>query len=951
MADEPVNVNDAFNQAFEGNTNTDAAFNQAFTPAPTPGVDMPDRAPAAIPQGPVNVLNPEGKLVSIPSEQLPDALNSGYSVATPEHVEAYKKEQKYGSPLQQIATGLEGAAESSSFGLSTGIEKAFGVKDEDIRGRRETNPIAHGTGQVGGLLAGTLYGASEAKALGVAGEAAAEALGLGAANTTISRIGSGAVKAAVENGLFQAGDEVSKMISKDPNQSVETAAADIGLASLLGGGIGGAVGAAQPLWQATMGSKLAQSLDSIAKKTGGIEGITDDAVGQAIQKSGMDIAPEMRAAISNDPELQMMAKTLEQSDTTKSGMEFQKSLKTFKEGAQDKIIEAFGKTRQDVESLADMSEHEIGTQIKSTLKDQVKQVVDPISEQFEKVKTQFKDVELPKEMKAEIADQIAKVSSEQGYTLSASAPGRKVVNDVLTELPGLKSLEDLRKYQSIIGERASKEQLWQLGKDLRGIFRSAEDKVLDSAIGEQAPELAGSHANARAAYKRAMDTIDTLNDRLHVGRFNGPGSFLKALNDMAPEDVLRRLSPKGDAGIINELTEKFPQVAQQLKDFHVSQLLRTAAQRAKPGDIINSSALLTTIDKLSPEMRNFLVPAEAQGKIQAVGRLLEEYNKLPHNFSNTARTMDKLFEYVPASAAGMVTLLLSHNPVVAAVVGGLTKYLGKDIPDAARLALLKFMGSSKPIDAGAFKSMVEMIQSTIKGENMAVKGVKNVFKAGQEVLPQAYIPTAKDREKLDKQIKNIQKDQSSLFNAGGNTGHYMPEHATAIGEVAARSVAYLNTLRPDTDKKSPLDSKPVVSNVAQSRYNRALDIAQSPLIVLKHMKEGTLTTNDIKDLNAMYPNLYSKLNQKLMSEIVTASQKGITIPYKTKMSMSLFMGQTLDSTLDPSSILAAQPKSKQPMQEQGEQSPTRHNTNALNKLSSSYNTPNQARDRERASGK
>jgi hypothetical protein len=46
--------------------------------------------------------------------------------------------------------------------------------------------------------------------------------------------------------------------------------------------------------------------------------------------------------------------------------------------------------------------------------------------------------------------------------------------------------------------------------------------------------------------------------------------------------------------------------------------------------------------------------------------------------------------------------------------------------------------------------------------------------------------------------------------------------------------------------------------------------------------------------------------QKLTNEMIGVTEKEMSIPYKTKMSLSLFMGQPLDSTMTPQFIQATQ---------------------------------------------
>ncbi len=943
MADTPEQI--LANTTLPSEADTDAAFNDAFR-APTavaPAV-TPD-AGVATEVTPINMVNPEGKLVSIPSAQLTEALESGYQKATDEHVAHYEKEQKYGSAAQQLITGLEGAASAATFGLSTAGERALGVSPEDIRGRREENPISHGLGAAAGLAGSALLpGVGAANLMAKSAEGVALAAGLTGAST-LAKVGSTAAKLAVENAMFQSGDELSKMISKDPNQTAQTAAIDIGLSGLIGGGLGAGFGAISPLWKATMGGKTGTVLQDLANKAGGIEGVIPDAMEDAITRSGMSLSPEVRASLSENPRVRAMFQTLQESNT-KSGLEAQQALKTFKGQASDAAISTLGKTPDDVAALSNLSEYEVGHDLKKSLVNQLKEVNDPLSEQFTKIKERFKGTELPQAAKGDIATQIAELAQNEGYLLSPSAPSAKIVNRVLDELPNLKTLEDIRKYTSVIGDSTQDPALWRVGSNLKKIFRAAEENTLDRALGEQAPELVAQHAEARAAYKRSMDTIDALNDRLHVGKYSGPGSFMKALNDMSPEDVLRRLSPKGDAGIIGELGLKFPMVAEKLKSFHVDQILKTAAARAGEGETINSKVLFAQLDKMSPEMKSFILGADKGPQIDAIKSLIEALPAKMNN-SGTAKTLDSLWSHVPESASAIAASLTGHNPVMGYVLGSIGKYVSRDVPDAIRLATLKFLGSDKTIEAEGFKTMVDYIHHTIQGENRLGTAVKNVFKAGASVLPQSQHPSASDRKKLDKQLKELQVNPNPNLNVGGKTSHYMPEHATALSFTTANAVQYLNSMRPNTDKAGPLDTTPVVPKSVQAEYDRVLNIAQQPLVIMSRIKDGSVTPSEVKALSTIYPAIYDKLKTKLMDQIIDQSTKERPIPYATRMALSVFMATPLDSSMNPANIQAAQaiyqpaggPDQPADAPKQG----AKHSMASLDKLPSQYMTQEQAR--------
>ena len=101
----------------------------------------------------------------------------------------------------------------------------------------------------------------------------------------------------------------------------------------------------------------------------------------------------------------------------------------------------------------------------------------------------------------------------------------------------------------------------------------------------------------------------------------------------------------------------------------------------------------------------------------------------------------------------------------------------------------------------------------------------------------------------------------------------------------------------------------------------------------------------------MYPTLYSQMVNKLTNQITEAQGAGIMIPYKTRVSLSLFMGQPLDSSMTPQGIMSAQP---QPNPQQGGPAAApvnknHRNTSSLGKTNSDYQTPLQAAEQHKGS--
>jgi hypothetical protein len=929
-------------------------------------------------------VDPQGNHVTASLDQAHDLLSQGYAQPNPDQLKDLTDYAKYSSPGEQAKTAIEGAASAASFGLSTAAERAFGVNPEDIQKRREVNPGMHTMGEMAGLAGSAMIpGLGAANVLRDAGEAVAGAAGLAEGTSLLAKVGSSAAKLATESAMMSAGSEASKLFSQDPNQSAESAIVDIGLSGLIGAGLGAPFGAVSPLWKMAGESKLGKFLQTIRDKANGVpQELVAPELDQALGRVGIDVPPEAKAILSNDPALQQMAKTLEQSDTSGAGLEYQKTLGDFKKRLGDTMVSALGKSPEEVAAAPEISKYEFGKKIGDTLAEEFDSQMSPLSKTFEELKGKYSSLDLPQDkesvipadfsnpynpisesvqsqpgLTSQIAEKIGQLAQEQGWAQSPSSDIMKLVNETLKELPIQKTLKNLGDFTTQIGNKANADilngPLKRAGGMITGILREAEADVLGAQVGsEEGAEAIAKFQQARQAYAEQSKLKQAIDDRLHIGgSASGYAERLKQMAQTDGEALLRRLSGIGDVDALKTLQESFPKTFQAVQNFHIESLLDNAARKAKPGEAINPQALLKNLSKLDPAMREMIFPKEALSKIEAVGAVLDKFNELPHNVSNTARTWDKLSQYVPGSVIGMATMLTGHNPATALLLGGLTKVLGKDVPDAIKLGLLKFLGSAQPISSPAFKTMVEFATAAASGEQQMVKAVKSVFKPGVSALPQTQI-AEKKRDKLKEQIDHFAKDPNGLMDVAGHTGYYLPDHASALSASAARATQYLQGLKPSEDKTGPLDAPKVPSQAQKAAYDRALDLAEQPLSILNYIKDGNLTSKDVQTVKTIYPALYDRLSQKLMDEMIGHVSDGSLVPYSTRMSLSLFMGQPLDSTLTPQGIQAAQVKAMpaQPGMQQGVGAP-KHSMTSLGKMNQMYATPAQSRESDRIANK
>jgi hypothetical protein len=381
-----------------------------------------------------------------------------------------KSEQTYGTTGQQLITALEGAASAATFGLSTKVETALGVKPEDIQARREENPVAYGLGQAGGLAAGMALPVGGA--LGLASKAGTGiAKGIGLTGTSgLARVGNAAVREAVESALITSGDEVSKMFASnaDPAESVDTALANVGLSALLGGGFGAAIGSVSPLWNATFGKNVAADLSDLSNRANyGTEISNAKQLADAAEQS-LETKQPMTQMLSN--ELQMMKPNIEEIEAAAKSLgidDLPIGLKSSKAIIQKvdtelakkanfsgieiekKYQNVFKKTQKAaLDSLSDaskLSKAESGEIIGEGLVKQLKQTESALSAQYQKLDKVLGDIEITPDLKKGFVDEL---SAHEYAQFGGEATGiiSKAAKAIDEKVHNLKSWRSYRSY-------------------------------------------------------------------------------------------------------------------------------------------------------------------------------------------------------------------------------------------------------------------------------------------------------------------------------------------------------------------------------------------------------------------------------------------------------------------------------------------------------------------------
>lgn len=209
------------------------------------------------------IKTPNGEKISVAGDELPSYLQSGSSFYTAEDARKEAEQKEFTTTSEQLKTAAESALSGATFGLSDVALQKTGLVDPARSALREQyNPGVALAGEVAGsvapvLLSGGVGAVAKSAALTPTalatglGEAAGSGLAQFATREVTSpiakKLAEGAIKtgagSAIESALYGVGKGASEAMLGKPEATAENILADIGTSTVLGGLLGGALGA------------------------------------------------------------------------------------------------------------------------------------------------------------------------------------------------------------------------------------------------------------------------------------------------------------------------------------------------------------------------------------------------------------------------------------------------------------------------------------------------------------------------------------------------------------------------------------------------------------------------------------------------------------------------------------------------------------------------------------
>lgn len=175
---------------------------------------------------------------------------------------------------------------------------------------------------------------------------------------------------------------------------------------------------------------------------------------------------------------------------------------------------------------------------------------------------------------------------------------------------------------------------------------------------------------------------------------------------------------------------------------------------------------------------------------------------------------------------------------------------------------------------------------------------------------------------IQDQIAKFQSDPNSLADKlGGSTDalyKVAPKMSQSVQGSTIRAVEFLQSKLPPKPPPGLFGETYEVSPTEAAQFDRYLSVVEKPMLALDQVRSGLIGPETMEALTSVYPKLLDQMRQAVTLETSMAIKKDKPIPYQLKQSISQFLGEPIDQSLNPQSILNNQMAFQKAPQPQGQ---------------------------------
>lgn len=801
----------------------------------------------------VTVKDPTGELGTVAKTELPQVLKHGFTVPDNSEIQAHNDKIEFGTGIGNVAkTFGEAAASSATFGASRELENALGVTTPEAQAKRaQQNPVARTLGDVAGIATplgaeslGAKFFNPVAKVAGIGAKAGEAAGALAAEGSLASNIMKSGAQGAAEGLFYGAGQTVTEHALGDPNVNGQKLLHNMGYGALLGGGIGAGFGTAETL----VPKAVTTARDSLDKLKTSLIGDTEDAgiLGKAYAKAS--------SFVSGKPE--------------------------------ESILEGWTKRHELLESP------EAREQVYSKFSDSLQDHFDNLNTVLSKANKEIRPQETEELLSSFPAEGAIKQSANVWESIDNTI---KEMNDHAALYPSSVSYKLNGIKEEFIKKAGNFQNASDVYSSLNWLKKQIDDRfpIWGKTIPPEWKDAVSALRGLRSSIKENLENESIWGEAAaRQSAFNeSRNNFLTTIN--SKNEFSKAFLKKGTSAS-NQIIAKVDQA--KVRTF-LSQTgtLRSEVKAKALDDFIESSRGL--LDQIESTYKN--VPKQTFDK-STIENLINKNQAMAEN----AQAQASLAKNLGMLNAGGHNAFLGeagalavgfHHPILGAAIEGMNA--------------LRNPGLS-------IQRMAKIEQAINKTTNMISKGASAIFKSGTKSGKNlsGYIGSrisSEDHEEREEKINKFMNDQDHALNVLNDSteGVYLvaPNTATSLRSAAIRASSFLQSKLPQATT-GPLEKKVPPSQAELAKFERYYQTVENPISVLHDIKSAKISNEQIETLSAVYPELYDEMKSQVFEKMIDHANivgKG-TISYQTKIGLSQFLGQPIDQSLSPQSILSNQ---------------------------------------------
>lgn len=904
----------------------------------------------------IPLVNPAGDIEPVPSgADIQGLISSGYRIPSKIEFQKHIMEQKYGEdPLLYPKTAAEGALRGLTVGGSdVALAKAGITSPEAIEARKQLSPGVSTASELAGAvapafvgeeagLAGNLLKYSPAGLIGKAGAAVSGAAApavragveglIGESSPLASRIltqaGASGLGSAVEGALYSGGSSISEDLLGDPSHIGEHLASALGMGALIGGGIGFGAGGVLGALSKDVGTmpKRASSFeaeDALKDIDANLQKIVEDSrnVGEkdvggkyrpdyknTVRTANEEGLPIFDSQVSSNPNVSKI-----ESAQINGGLDGPALKKQAALGhAIDTGEQAIGGITKDA---ANLSEAELGKEIRTGFNDELTKTYKPISELYDFVKQSGKEISLSK---GSLESGIEDLSNLDMVKNNPKGRAARIVKGIIRDLQDTPNVETMRSYISEKGRELPFELKYIMGEVKPIVDKIERDSALEVAKTiPGADEIITKHAAANKAYAKYKSDIEWLGSKIGKSRVRGHQNFLDYLNEnITPENLGKKLFAKNDSEFMDFFAKRFPEQWDVVRRAKLGQMMADHAGPDGNLGLKGIKSFLKEVDGMSPELKHSMFDPVTVKRLE---NLHKYYQSLPTNI-NTSNTevmsnIRNMFKNPLNWASGQVNGHIMDQYLKSTVYG-----------------------------KGATAKVLSFIENKSQGIISGIgKGVKDIVRGSAGLLDHAAGPLSKmmthedyqkDIKKIDSAMQNPEKMIELLNKSSGDLNDFAPNVNQAMTATLVRGMQYIKSIAPRPQKNSPMGMMIPPSQTEINKFYKSYNVVKNPLSILDEVKGGTLSAESMNALTTVYPDLTDRMRTTLGDEISRYAIKHDfnSMPYQRKLSISMFLNQDMTSSTEGQNIVYNQSTYAGPSQaNQGMMKPTQKGLSSLSK--------------------